>query len=499
VGQCPAPCDLACHRVRHRAGDHRLLPSTSGRPLDNRRHGWLTTTWPNITSTRLRAAAAVTVLALLTRLGYFLVIRGGSLTAPDSVDYLSLAARLAHDGRYASPGAIFPADLNRPPGYPVLLALTNVLAHISLQRVALIQILLGAAFAGGLTCVVGRWLGSRYGLVAGLAMALDWSTVLYTPLILADALFAMVFATGIALVVSCLVRRSMRDAVLGGAALGLATLLKPAGIVALIAVALAICVKPRANWRAVPTIIVCGLVVLPWAVRNDDRYGIFTLSTIDTVNLYFYTAEGVAHEPLFFRQPPALSAADLALPRFREARGNASQLNSRLRSQAWEEIRSHLPKAVLQELWGVLHVVLGTGKDTLANSTRDQRIPAVIGTVLPLGQLLLMWLLAVVGTVTAWRRRTIQRTVLVLLVAATLAIILPAGGPVGNSRFRLPVMPIVCVLAALGWGALWKDPNRRGPQTVSVASGWPLPASELSARDPVPDSSSQGGWSGIWL
>ena len=414
------------------------------------------------TSPLVRAAIGVTGVALLLRVGYFLLIRHGGLTATDSTDYLHLAERLVRGAGYMSTGGIFPADLTRPPGYPVFLAIASGWGHISLQQVALVQILLGAVFAGLLTYVVGRWLGFRCGLIAGGAMALDWSTVLYSPLILADTLFAMLFAIGVALAVSCVVRRRTVDAVLGGGLLGLAALVKPAGIVAVAPVALAIAIAPRANWRLVTCILGLGIVVIPWALRNEDRYGIFTVSTIDTVNLYFYTADGVLREPVLFRQVPALSAADLSTAQWRNVRQNPAQVDSRLSSQAWGDIERHLPKAIMQEIWGAGHVVAGTGRETLINSTQDRQIPSVVGTWIPLGQVLLMWLLAFTGTVSAWRSRRLPRPVLVLLIGAIVALIVPAGGLVGNSRFRLPITPIVCVLAALGYEAV-RD-RRREPR-----------------------------------
>ena len=402
-----------------------------------------------------RNALGVAGLALLVRLAYFLIARDGSLTAPDSTDYLHLAQRLVSGGGYASAGGIFPADLNRPPGYPVFVAIASGWHHISLDQVALIQVLLGAAFAGALTFVVGRWLGSRYGLIAGCAMALDWSTVLYSPLILADLLFAMLFAIGVALVVSCIARRRTRDAILGGMVLGLAAVVKPVGIVVLLAVGIATLVRPRANWRLAACCAAMALVVLPWALRNEVRYGIFNVSTIDTVNLYFYTADGVLREPVLFTEVPALSGADLTAPQFRSIRANPAQLDSRLTSAAWTDIEQHLPKAIAQEIWGIVHVVVGTGRETLADSVGDQRIPTVIGTWIPLAQVLLMWVLAGVGMVSAWRRRLVDRSVLVLFGALIVVMVVPAGGLVGNSRFRLPITPIVCVLGAIGAAAIW--------------------------------------------
>jgi 4-amino-4-deoxy-L-arabinose transferase-like glycosyltransferase len=404
----------------------------------------------------------VALVAFVVRLAYFLIVRHGGLLQGDSTDYTQLAARLTDGRSYFVPGvgtAGFPVDVIRPPGYPIFLFLANAGSHVSLERSAIVQCVLGAAFAGGLTYVVGRWLDRRVGVVAGLMMALDWNTVVNTPLILADVTFSMLYACGLALLAYGIRRRGIVSALLGGLVLGAAALVKPIGLVVVVPVLLAVLIKPRQNWRIATCLLTLALVTVPWAVRNDNHYGVLTISAISTVNLYAYNAQGVLHGGYLSsgggNQP---GVADRATAQLRRLHLTTARLYSRLNSDAISTLAHHLPKAITQELWGAAHVMFGTGKETLVSGTRDSNIPSVVTTWIPLLQVIVMWALAAFGFVVAWQRRRVDRTILVLLTSALAVVILAAGGPAGYGRYRLPATPIECVFAAIGLVSL--QPSR---------------------------------------
>jgi 4-amino-4-deoxy-L-arabinose transferase-like glycosyltransferase len=409
-------------------------------------------------SSLLKAALAVGALALAVRLIYFLIVRHGGLTDPDSTDYISLATALTK-GHYTVAGLSqggFPVDLNRPPGYPGFLVAANLGGHISPQRVALVQVFLGAIFAGALTYVVGRWLGLWTGVIAGILIAIDWVTVINTPMVLSDLLFAMLYAVGFGLVAVSVQRRGVWGGVAGGLVLGIAALVKPIGLVAVLPILIVVLMSPKRNWRVAASIVAMALVTVPWAIRNDNRYGVFTISTVGTVNLYAYNARGVLDSGYLFGtgEATATNIANQATAPLRKLGLTTPQLYSRMNSDAIKTLTHHVPKAVVQELWGALHVLFGTGKETLLNSTGDASIPSPISSWLPLLQTLIYWGLALVGVVTAWMRRTMDRGVLVLLASAVVFVVLAAGGPAGYGRYRLPASPFECVFAAVGVVAL---------------------------------------------
>lgn len=76
----------------------------------------------------------------------------------------------------------------------------------------------------------------------------------------------------------------------------------------------------------------------------------------------------------------------------------------------------------------------------------------IAGTFLLAGMLAGYWLLAVAGLIT-WRHEMVEGIILLLLLAAYY-VLLPAVAGQGYSRFRHPIMPIVCVFAGKGLGTI---------------------------------------------
>jgi 4-amino-4-deoxy-L-arabinose transferase-like glycosyltransferase len=390
-------------------------------------------------------------------MAYFLLIRHGGLAYSDSTSYSALASRLANGSSYSIRPIeeLFPWDLLRPPGYPAFLVIANGGSRISYERTAVLQVVLGALSVGALTYLVGRWLGLAVGILSGLLLALDWTTVLYTPLILADYPLSLAYGGAVACFALFLHRKRILWAVAAGLLLGVAALVKPAAEFGLLAVLLAVLVSPRANWRGGLAVLLSFLVVtVPWAVRNENAHGVFGLSTISSVNSYDFTAQVALRGSLLWTPGEALQISNAALSRLSRLHLAPPALKSRMDSDAIRIIAHHLPKALVQAALGAFRTSFGTGRDTLAESTRDGHIPSLIGTLLPLAQIVGMWLLAIIGAVGMWRRRYGSRSVTVFLVAALLFIILPSASPVANARFRIPATPMLSVLAAVGVGVL---------------------------------------------
>src|SRR5260370_10821222 len=100
------------------------------------------------TPSDLPTPIALLILALTLRLGYLAVVWTGPLGNADSEAYKALAVSLWHGGPYqaqesAGPGG-FPTDLQRPPGYPVFLALVNAPRAVSNRRTSIVQCVAGA-------------------------------------------------------------------------------------------------------------------------------------------------------------------------------------------------------------------------------------------------------------------------------------------------------------------------------------------------------------------
>src|SRR5262245_8048503 len=112
------------------------------------------------------ALAMVFALATGTRLAFLYFAASGTFGNPDTAGYQGLANSLLSNWTYATeapagaPGG-FPADLQRPPGYPFFLYLINPSSGVNQWWVAFVQSMLGGLFAALLAVVAARLVNAR--------------------------------------------------------------------------------------------------------------------------------------------------------------------------------------------------------------------------------------------------------------------------------------------------------------------------------------------------
>ena len=133
-----------------------------------------------------------------------------------------------------------------------------------------------------------------------------------------------------------------------------------------------------------------------------------------------------------------------------------------MEEEAWTVIRSHWPIVVKQSLQGLLRTCIGTGAGTFKTAlTHDPGSFQLLlwGTILPLFQIVLYWILAAYGLFSASKPNVITKTALSLIVLTLICSLLPSAMPLGYARFRTHAAPLLCVLAAIGLAAILKYTN----------------------------------------
>jgi 4-amino-4-deoxy-L-arabinose transferase-like glycosyltransferase len=163
-----------------------------------------------------------------------------------------------------------------PPGYSIFLGAGYAILG---EEVAVGRAL--NAVAGALTVVPVWWLGRRlYGPAAGVAagalIALSPSLIAWTPVLLSETWFTLLFAIALVAVAPLLdrgARSGAGSALVAGAAIGLAALVRGQAAVLLPAVLVALLWQRRSTSDALRTtalVAVSAAVVLtPWAVRSS--------------------------------------------------------------------------------------------------------------------------------------------------------------------------------------------------------------------------------------
>jgi hypothetical protein len=413
---------------------------------------------------------AVFLLALGLRLGYEIFVWNGPLGNADSAAYEDLAAKIIHQQPYqtdqsAGPGG-FPSDMQRPPGYPALLAVINfpfgAEAGISKHRISIAQCILAAAFASWLAWLATSLTHPWIGILAGCFYATDWVSIVHTPMVISETAFTIVLGTAVLIYALALSRHSNALYLLAGLLLGYAALVKPAAQLVILAFLIGwLSQRPKRLSGLLFLVTYLGCV-LPWMVRNENKYGVFTLSEIGTATLYFYNAQGSLHSyPLRDLKGNQITNDVNALDRSWRTQPLSPRERSRImKQQAIALIAHHWPAVFRQSTIGFTRTSLGTASITAADSMNPPpgRVSQVLLSILPLVQTCLLWALAIYACFAAGFLRLETR---VLLMASVVCVLLPAAAPLGHSRFRVPAIPQLCVLAAAGVAEIGTRNGRR--------------------------------------
>lgn len=393
-----------------------------------------------MTTASARRARADTPLLLLTalafaaRAAYLLLEPGCSLTG-DEPSWIALGTQqLGRPNRGLDPlrnGLIF-----YPPVYPYFIALV-FRATGSLRAILWLQAAFGALLVPALGRAGQLALGRRCGLVAA-ALAAFYPELLWYPAhYWSETLYLLLLWWAIERTLAADAARSWRTAAVAGALWGLATLTRELSLYLVPIVALWL-VRDRLRSslpRAAALALAAALTVAPWTLRNLAAFHAFIpVSTMGGLNLWQGNTT-LTHLEIYER---------LA------SKGGPVEQDRYCRQMAWQTIAARQPRWLLEKLaeqmpefWKagaeVLDHLVGRGACGVLPAARRVALEAAFVApylaVLGLGLVGLARLRAGAG---AW--------LLLLLLAAYNAAHVVAYA---TTRFRLPVLPVVFLLAGV--------------------------------------------------
>ncbi len=305
---------------------------------------------------------------------------------------------------------------------------------------------------GTLTCVLtallaARWLRPQASLLAGLLVALDPNSILRCSDLRTETLFTLLFVAGICLIVWCPNKTWSWLAV--GLLWSLAALTRPIAIWIWLA-ALVIIFTRRFSWRdtaACLTAFFIGFLPLEgvWAARNHTLTGHYFISTISTYNLLMYRAAGIKAEQKGQTQEEAEQEflAQYGDIQFVESREKFAQSLQEYQRAIAEKLFSAPRILVKEAVIGCGKLLLGPGVRSLDNSLSQTKPSSKWWAPVYSAALLVVVLLSFVGV-----RRLGWGAIVPAILLLYFAVL--SSGPESNSRFRVPVTPLLTVLAAAG-------------------------------------------------
>jgi hypothetical protein len=372
---------------------------------------------------------------------------------PDSVDYDGLARSMLARGVYEVGGNL----ATRMPGYPVLLAGVYAVRG-GVAGVMVLQGLMGGvivwmayligARCGGAGGYPGQARGYMVGLIAAGLAAVDPLSVAFSASVLSETAFTLALMVGLWIAIRLLEGGRFWWWILLGAVWGAAVYLRGSVIWCLVPVVVVIgCGRSWAGIRChgwvggVCAVLMMFVVLTPWQVRNFRLFGshYFRLTTLEGISLYEAVYAGADGGP---KQD--------VIPLPAEMRGmNEVQRNDEWSRRAWKEIWEH-PGRVM---WLAARKVGRTWTPFLnAGEFQNPLIQAGMGLWhVPLFILALLGIFGRgVGTKMKW-----------LLLTPVLYFAAVHGLFLGSVRYRVPLMPIVCIFAAAGIAELWRRIGKR--------------------------------------
>jgi 4-amino-4-deoxy-L-arabinose transferase-like glycosyltransferase len=397
-----------------------------------------------------RALALIAALGLAMRLVYALVVMHGVGVGGDGLEFHILANQLAGGDGYVQPLIVSPghvATADKPPLYPLLLALPSLAGWKALVAHRVASCLMGALLVVAVGLLGRRAGGSaRAGLIAAAIAALYPLLVVLDGAVRSESLYAPLVAFALLAAYRLADRPSAgRAAALG--ALGGAAALTRSEALLLLALLLAAVLprlpRPRRLRLAAVAIGVAALVLAPWVVRNWAEFGRPLLSTNSGSLAYGANC----HSAYYSRQIGTWPC----YPRLTVAPGrDEADVSARLRSQGVDYARDHagrLPAVAAVRLLRSFDLWAPRAATRLEAGIGDRDLGFQRAGVLAY---YLLAPLAIAGAAMLRRRR--EPLALLLAPFALVAVVSVLG--YGTPRFRVPAEIPIAVLAAVALAAI---------------------------------------------
>jgi len=470
------------------------------------RYLWYHAGTMNITK-RLIAPLVIVCLAMLLRLGYIaLAPRNMQFENVDARGYHWLAVNLLERRVFSmNTEPPFRSDDVRAPLYPLFVAALYSLTGPDPRVVALMQAVLDSVTVAVAFRLGQRVAGWRVGLLTALLYAFHPASWRFCNELLTEILFGLLLTASLWMFARYILSGRNRDALLCGLLSGASILCKP-NVQFLPLVLLGILIHGlytgrRAWWQgAVIVTATIGLMLLPWIVRNRVVFGRWFYTMTFEDNLAHVSAvatlahvQGEAVAPWTPRWEAIYDdVIAQAAARYGWTTRDQSELSTRERdlrlqqittvagdivrahpadfivAHTWSWLRSFVPQEhrfwyerLSGQRWDALPALQGDALGRALEAARHGQLVAAVNVIIrerllalpPLA--LVLWIGwgigylvgAILFCVGALR---LKPHVLSLVFVATVFYVTFLPGPISQIRFRLPVVPVILLLAVIG-------------------------------------------------
>lgn len=416
---------------------------------------------------------------------------------PDAYNYERIALNLVINRVYSEElRPPYLPDVRRPPIYPAFLASIYAWSDFSRTVAVLFQILLGSLTVG-LTYLFAEslLLSHRNALFAALILALDPLSIMYANMLMTETLFTFFLVAGSLTLLRYFRTYQFLWLPLSACIFAVAALTRPIGqFLPLVLLPLFVAVAGVKQRR---TAFLRGLLfasmslalIFGWVFRNHQVAGIWSLSRIGESTLAQYSARTVLEVAEDIDKKTATSRIDTMIKNRSQSESLSPAEMAKLEGQVALDIFKKHPAATTQVyLTGILQFLINPGLDNicalLSRASNVEGCKAPVNIVRPslvekiqlkFGKmdsvqlmmavwsvlfLFALYVLSALG-VYALIKRNQWFELLSLGIIIAYLVLLSAGGQT-TSRFRLPSIPYLSILAGVGLGLLKDRVAARG-------------------------------------
>lgn len=422
---------------------------------------------------------AITILALLIRVVWFLAIalhNPDGIFQYDSFIYVHLANIWNELGQFSyhhpELNQTLPAH-SQLPLYPMLIALSDGLGLYSAGLIV-IQILLSTATVWIVMKAFSALTTKKAAIAgSGLIMALDIPSIVFANLVMTESLFTFLIVFGFWQLMRAWNSAAWTPWILSGLSFSLVALTKAVGLVFPIVAILLLLMHRSQRVKAKQLVAfsaVLAVLLGSWVVRNYLLFDRVFYSTLGNVHLYEFRAAGVVAR----ENNLGLSEARRLLDRevdITNEKGTPEELNLK-RSHALSVILEHPGAFLANHFRGMAKLLFSPTRQPIqmqfgwaeSELSVTGNVPSADGfwvklasnsstftsvmLVFQMLSLLMVWVLFLFGVVTLWKSD--QRWFLLLAGGFIICFCMLASGPETSARYRLPLMPLIAMVAAVG-------------------------------------------------
>lgn len=366
----------------------------------------------------------------------------------------------------------------RTPGYPVFIALLYAISFHSVWFVLLAQLLLNLVSLVLVFKISFLLFNRKIALFAALLFALDVHQALYAVTLLSDSLFVLFFLASIYYLCRGLMRVKMTDIAFSAIFLGVATLVRPITFLLPIVVAFIILIYPGLNVKSrlisiAGSLIVYFLIILPWILYNGINFGQPKLASISGFNLLYYN---VAYTEVYKTGKPIEQVYkefdEMAVKLGADTTDRTTFKNSDIYTGiAKQYISDNLWIYAKRNIMGIINMYAGLATQSITSVFhlkskslsldqfsgpgifarimdffKSKSMPEIAIALFLTLYLIFNYVFAMSGFVHYFR----QNIAFALLFLLILIYFSGLTGVVGLARYRLPIMPIINIVAAVG-------------------------------------------------